>query len=99
MRRLLLSTCLLPLVLAAADNNASYSRDVRPILQRQCQGCHQPSVKSSDLDLTTFDGFSKGGKRGPTFRAGAPDDSLIVKYIKGDAQPVMPLGGAPLTAE
>jgi WD40 repeat protein/mono/diheme cytochrome c family protein len=97
MPRLLLSACFLPLVLAAADNNVSYSRDVRPILQRQCQGCHQPAVKSSDLDLTTFDGFSKGGKRGPAFRTGAPEDSLVIKYLKGDAQPAMPLGGAPLT--
>jgi mono/diheme cytochrome c family protein len=98
-RQLLLSTCLLPLVLAAADNGASYSRGVRPILQRQCQGCHQPNVKSSDLDLTTFEGFSKGGKRGPAFKAGAPQDSLVIKYVKGESQPLMPLGGAPLTAE
>jgi WD40 repeat protein len=85
--------------LAAADNGASYSRDVRPIIQRQCQGCHQPSIKSSDLDLTTFEGFSKGGKRGPAFKAGKPQDSLIIKYIKGESQPQMPLGGTPLTAE
>jgi WD40 repeat protein len=90
---------LLPLVLAAADNGASYSRDVRPIIQRQCQGCHQPSVKSSDLDLTTFEGFSKGGKRGLAFKAGAPQDSLVIKYVKGESQPQMPLGGTPLTAE
>jgi Planctomycete cytochrome C. len=83
----------------AAGTDPSYYRDVRPILQRQCQGCHQPSVKSSSLDLTTFEAFSKGGKRGPAFRAGAPADSLILKYLKGEAQPVMPLGAPPLTPE
>lgn len=83
----------------AADTGASYFRDVRPILQRQCQGCHQPAVQSSGLDLTTFDAFSKGGKRGAAFHAGDPPNSLIVKYVKGEAQPPMPLGGAPLTAE
>jgi mono/diheme cytochrome c family protein/DNA-binding beta-propeller fold protein YncE len=98
MRTLFLVACWLPVALSG-QTDASYFRDVRPILQRQCQGCHQPSVKSSGLDLTTFDGFSKGGKRGPAFRAGAPADSLIVKYIKGEQQPVMPLGGTPLTAE
>jgi WD40 repeat protein len=56
-------------------------------------------MKSSGLDLTTFEGFAAGGKRGPAFRAGSPGDSLIVKYIKGEQQPAMPLGGTPLTAE
>jgi len=51
---------------------------------------------SSGLDLTTFEGFAKGGKRGPAFRAGAPADSLIVKYVKGEMKPAMPLGGAAL---
>jgi WD40 repeat protein len=83
----------------AGETGASYFRDVRPILQRQCQGCHQPSVRSSGLDLTTFDGFAKGGKHGPAFRADAPAESLIVKYVKGELQPVMPLGGTPLAAE
>jgi WD40 repeat protein len=98
MRAPLLVAFWLPVVLSG-QTATSYFRDVRPILQRQCQGCHQPSVKSSDLDLTTFDGFAKGGKRGPAFRAGAPAESLIVKYVKGEQQPVMPLGGTPLTAE
>ena len=98
MRTLFLVACWLPVVLAG-ETDVSYFRDVRPILQRQCQGCHQPAVKSSGFDLTTFDGFAKGGKRGPAFHAGDPAGSLIVKYIKGEQQPPMPLGAAPLTAE
>jgi WD40 repeat protein len=98
MRALVLVACWLPVALAG-ETDASYFRDVRPILQRQCQGCHQPAVKSSGLDLTTFDGFAKGGKHGPAFQAGAAAESLIVKYIKGQQQPAMPLGGPPLTAE
>jgi WD40 repeat protein len=98
MRTLSLVACWLPVALFG-QTDTSYFRDVRPILQRQCQGCHQPSVKSSGLDLTTFDGFTQGGKRGPAFHAGAPADSLILKYVKGEQQPAMPLGGPPLTKE
>ncbi|MCU1261479.1 MAG: Planctomycete cytochrome [Bryobacterales bacterium] len=98
MRAFLLVASWLPAILAG-ETGASYFRDVRPILQRQCQGCHQPAVKSSGLDLTTFDALETGGKRGPAFRAGAPAESLLVKYVKGDAQPMMPLGATPLTAE
>ena len=83
--------------LSAFAADSSYFQDVRPILQSQCQGCHQPASQSSGLDLTTFEGFAKGGKHGPAFKAGAAAESLILKYLRGEAQPVMPLGGTPLS--
>jgi WD40 repeat protein len=77
----------------------SYFRDVRPMLQRQCQGCHQPNSLMSGLDLTTFEGFQAGGKRGSPYRAGAPDESVVIKYLTGELKPQMPLGQPPLKAE
>lgn len=70
----------------------SYFRDVRPVLQRQCQGCHQPNLKSSNLDLTSYEGLVAGGKRGPGL-------TYIVKYLSGELKPQMPLGQPPLPAE
>src|SRR5271163_108947 len=87
------------LLLAAANLSAaapSFSRDIQPILQKNCQGCHQPASKMSGLDLTTFEGFSKGGKRGPAFVAERPDESVVVRYVTAALQPRMPLGEAPL---
>jgi mono/diheme cytochrome c family protein len=75
--------------LSAAD--PSYFRDVRPLLQRQCQGCHQPNLKSSGLDLTSFEGLAAGGKRGPGI-------GLIVEYMTGEKKPQMPLGQPALAA-
>ena len=43
----------------------SYFREIRPVLQRQCQGCHQPNLKSSGLDFTSYEGLTAGGKHGP----------------------------------
>ncbi|HZO55835.1 MAG TPA: c-type cytochrome domain-containing protein, partial [Bryobacteraceae bacterium] len=88
---------LLSAALAAAA--PSFSRDIRPILQKRCQGCHQPASKASDLDLTTFEAFQKGGKRGAAFVAGKPDESLALKYISGSIQPRMPLGEPELPAQ
>jgi len=76
--------------LSAAE--PSYFREVRPILLRQCQGCHQPNLKSSDLDLTSYAGLAAGGKHGP-----AP--GVMVKYLTRELKPQMPLGQAPLAAE
>jgi WD40 repeat protein/mono/diheme cytochrome c family protein len=73
----------------------SFYRQVRPILQRSCSGCHQPAKKGGKLLLTTYDGFKKGGENGPAFVAGKPDESLVVQYISG-AKPEMPKNGEPL---
>jgi len=77
----------------------SFTRDVRPILQKHCQGCHQPASKSSDLDLTSFTEFRKGGKRGPAFIPEKPDESLTIGYVTAALQPRMPLGQPALTSE
>jgi WD40 repeat protein len=77
----------------------SYFREIRPVLQRQCQGCHQPASKQAELLLTSYEGFRSGGKSGPSFVTGKPDESLVVAYLKGDRQPRMPLGGEPLSPE
>jgi WD40 repeat protein len=73
--------------LAAAE--PSYFRDVRPVLRQNCQGCHQPNLKSSNLDLTSYAGLKAGGKHGPAL-------GLIVQYLTGEMKPQMPLGLPPL---
>ena len=86
-----------PAVLYAAD--PSYYRDIQPVLQKNCISCHQPAMKSSGLDLTSFDGLKLGGKRGAAFSAGVPEQSLIVRYLTGENKPPMPLGAPSLTKE
>ena len=93
MRFSLATSCVaaIPLLLGAAE--PSYYRDVRPILNRSCTTCHQPAVKSSGLDLTTYAGFQAGGTRGAAFAAASPEESLVVKFITGAMKPSMPLWG------
>src|SRR5215831_16835126 len=83
---------LLPVALGLSAAEPSYFREVRPILQRQCQGCHQPNMKSSGLDLTSYEGFTTGGKHGPA-------SGFIVKYLTGEMKPQMPLGQPPLPSD
>lgn len=90
---------LLPILTLAAPGlsaQPSFTRDIQPLLQKQCQGCHRPGGASSDLDVTSYAGLLKGGKRGPGFVAGKPEASLTVSYIAGDMKPRMPMGGAPM---
>lgn len=81
-----------------AEKPVSYYRQVRPILQRHCSGCHQPAKVGGNLLLTGYAEFVKGGENGPTFVPGKPLDSLIIGYISGD-KPQMPLNSEPLKKE
>ncbi|HLY17455.1 MAG TPA: c-type cytochrome domain-containing protein [Bryobacteraceae bacterium] len=81
---------------AQAPGGVSYFRDIRPIIQRNCQSCHQPAMKSGGLDLTRYESFAAGGSKGAPFNAAQPQQSLVIAYLQGTRQPRMPLGSPPL---
>ncbi len=85
---------------ARGEEPVSFHRQVRPILQQKCQGCHQPAKLKGKLLLTSFDGFAKGGTNGVSWVVGKPDDSLVMKHLKeADGKSLMPEGEKPLPAE
>src|SRR5262245_32129919 len=57
----------------------SFYRQVRPILQRSCTGCHQPAKAGGKLILTSYAAIKAGGEQGIGFEPGKPDDSLLVE--------------------
>jgi WD40 repeat protein len=97
MRWVWFATCLMAIPLLRTGD-PSYLRDVRPILDKNCTSCHQPAKKQSDLDLTTYATFQAGGKRGPAFVAGSPEQSLVIQFITAAQKPSMPFGQPPLDA-
>src|SRR2546421_12125755 len=85
---------------AGADDTkpVSFYHDLVPILKRSCTGCHHPDKLKGELDLTTYVAFQKGGKHGPAFQPGKPDDSRVIEEVSGE-EPNMPKEGDPLTKE
>lgn len=75
----------------------SYHKQIWPLLQAKCQGCHQPASAGGKLVVTTFANFLKGGEHGAAFAAGKPDSSLVLDYLTGK-RTLMPKGGPPLSA-
>ncbi len=64
---------------------ASYVRDVLPILQANCQGCHQPAKASGKLEMTAFKSLLAGGESGmPAIVPGKPDESYLIEQITPD---------------
>ena len=69
-----------------------FVKEVRPILERSCFGCHGPEKQKSHYRLDVRDTALKGGESGE--RAIVPHDakaSPLIKYVSGeDADMVMP---------
>src|SRR5689334_13421788 len=80
---------LLTLTLGLAEEPVSFHKQIRPILARQCLGCHQGPSRQADLSLTTVKDITTGGRKGSAL-------PLIVSYITGESKPQMPFGGKPL---
>jgi mono/diheme cytochrome c family protein len=76
----------------------SYYRDVRPILQANCHGCHQPAKASGSLELTVFKSLLSNGESGsPAVIPGKPDESYLIDQITPDGgEAAMPQGKKPL---
>lgn len=85
-------------VAIGADAPVSFARQVLPVLQRKCQGCHQPAKKQGKLDLTSFEAIKKGGDTGPGIEPGKPGESGLLDQIGGD-KPLMPPSGPAMTGE
>lgn len=82
-------------VLAA---EVSYHREVVPVLQRHCYGCHHPGKLKGDVDLTSVAMLLKGGKHGSAVVPGEPAKSVLITEVSG-ADPAMPKDGDRLTAQ
>ena len=82
----------------APTGPVSFYRQVRPVLQRNCTGCHQPAKAGGKLVLTTYAATKAGGEQGMGFEPGKPDDSLLIEFISGE-KPAMPKNAPPLSKE
>jgi WD40 repeat protein/mono/diheme cytochrome c family protein len=86
---------------AKEPEKVSYYRDIRPIVQEHCQGCHQPAKAEGGFVMTSYAEMLKKGDHGQAgVVPGQPDRSFIVTQITGQKgkPPAMPRGKDPLTA-
>jgi WD40 repeat protein len=79
----------------------SYFRDIRPIFQVHCLGCHQPAKAMGDLVMTNLPSLLKGGESEQAgIVPGKPDESYLVTQITpSDGKAEMPKDKPPLTED
>src|SRR4051794_7285860 len=79
-----------------ADSTRSYSKDVAPILKKNCLVCHSKGAHKSDFILDTYDSLMKGGKHGQSIVPHDANGSRLMAMLEGKVNPRMPLDDDPL---
>ena len=84
---------LLVVAIAGSAAAATFEHSVQPILESNCLPCHGPSTRSSGFSVTDAESVMAGGARlGPAIHAGDPAGSVLIKVLRGQMSPQMPLG-------
>jgi hypothetical protein len=102
--RTTLRTLTLCVLLVTAGRRASaqqvdFRRDIVPILQQKCIGCHNRRDPRGGLSLQSADEARRGGESGPVIAAGDPESSILLHLITPlDGAAEMPKDERPLEA-
>lgn len=82
--------------LAQAASTPTFSKDVAPILKKNCIVCHSKGAHKSDLVLDTYENLMKGGKHGQAIVPHDADGSRLIAMLEGKVNPRMPIDDDPL---
>ena len=85
--------------LCGSLSGATFEDKIQPILEANCLPCHDSSNRMSGFSIQDAASVRTGGaKHGVAVAAGQPNESVLVKLLRGQIEPSMPFGKAPLEA-
>ncbi|WP_419187602.1 c-type cytochrome domain-containing protein [Stieleria bergensis] len=76
--------------LASAEPEVDYAKDIYPILETHCLGCHNSDEADGELVMDDFAAMMRGGEKGVALTAGEPNSSRMFLMVSGKMDPVMP---------
>ena len=76
---------------AARRQISRFEKEIQPIFNARCTGCHSSEAPQSGLDLTSLAAALKGGNHGPVISEGFSDKSVLIRQLQSG---VMPPAGA-----
>ena len=100
--RLVMGTALGCLLAIGDDGTDYFEQNIRPVLATRCYSCHSAKLKvaQGELYADSKQGLLRGGKSGvPAVVPGKPDESLLIKAIKGEHKDLKMPPGKPLSPE
>ena len=91
---LLLQAILAPCLTMAEPADSIFEKEVRPLLLARCQACHSEGEQTSGFSVSSLHSVISGGnKHGKAVLQGNAEGSPLVRLLKGQLNPRMPLGG------
>lgn len=83
---------------SAPEAGAATWTEVNALFQARCVLCHQGPAAPRGLRLDSHEGVLKGSERGAVVRTGDLEGSELLKRVRGQSLPRMPLTGPPFLA-
>ncbi len=82
---------------ANKEAEASFTKNVLPILEQHCYKCHSHEAEKAKggLMLDSRIGWTKGGESGTAIVPGKPDESLLIKAVRYENFEMPPTGKLP----
>jgi mono/diheme cytochrome c family protein len=68
---------------AADKKDVTYDKDIKPIFEKSCFGCHGADKQKSKLRLDSAAAAIKGGENGPDIVKGKSAESTLVHAVAG----------------
>jgi len=82
------------------QSKIDFSRDIQPIFESRCQGCHGTQQQMAGLRLDSGDAVLKGGTGGTVITPGHSGQSRLIQRVSSSKKDfAMPPVGEPLTSE
>ncbi len=83
-----------------APEAIDFAKVIKPVLEKNCVGCHSADKQASGLVLESEESISRGGAiNGPVVLPANAAESPLILYLKGEKKPRMPLRTDPLPDE
>lgn len=73
--------------------------EIEPLVSERCVMCHTGEFAPLGLRLDSLEGLLAGSDNGPVVISGEPDTSELIRRIRGETQPRMPMTGPPFLSE
>ena len=90
---LAVAAVLLTFCVEGAANEVDFAKDVLPILETHCIGCHTEDDPEGGFVMETHAGLLKGGESGTAITEGVPSSSRMLLMATKQLKPFMPPDG------
>ncbi len=75
---------------AVAKEAPDYNKQIAPLLNKYCAGCHNAEDREGDFSLETFAQLQEGGENGVVLSPGSAASSRLIGVLTGSLEPSMP---------